>query len=199
MIQLSIMIPAVFDRGYSAIYEQLLSQTNSNQEVEILALFDNRRRSTGKKRQVLLDAAQGRFVTCLDDDDGVSDDYIASVLAAIHDKPESDVIVFNSRSSLNGEDPFIVRTGVEYENEQCHKDPEDKHWQDIKRQPWHWCVWNRRLAMKAEFPDGYIDDDWYWLRQMIPHVKVQTRIDKVLHFYQHNSKTSLSQQGKPTT
>lgn len=198
MIQLSIMIPAVFERGYSNIYEQLLQQIHGN-EVELLVLFDNRQRSLGRKRQILLDAAQGKFITTLDDDDGVAGDYIVSVLAAIHEHPESDVIVFNSRSSLNGEDPFIVRTGIEYDNEQCHKGPDNNRWQDIKRKPWHWCVWSARLAKKAAFPDGYIDEDWYWLRQMIPHVKVQTRIDKVLHIYQYNSKTSLAQQGKPTT
>ncbi len=202
---LSIMIPAVFDRGYSRIYEQLTDQIaklteNGKQHnpVEILALFDNRQRSTGRKRQALLEIAQGHFVTCLDDDDGVADSYVYDVLHAIGDSnPEPDVIVFNSQSSLNGEEPFVVRTGVEFENEQCFK--QDGKWADIRRKPWHWCVWNRKLAMKSSFPDGYIDDDWYWVRQMLPLVKNQVRIDKVLHFYQYNSKTSLSQQGKSTT
>lgn len=198
MIQLSILIPAVFDRGYSNIYEQLADQTVGNPSAEVLALFDNRLRSTGRKRQALLDLAQGKFVVCLDDDDGVSPHFVAKILDAIDRNPNADVIVYNSKSSLNGEEPFIVRTGIEFENEQCHKDPDGKRWQDIHRKPWHWCAWSARLAKDAKFPDGYIDDDWYWLRQMIPHVKQQVRIDEVLHFYQYNSKTSLSQQGKST-
>lgn len=192
---LSILIPAVFDRGYSKIYEQLRKQIRDS--VEVLALFDNRSRSTGMKRQALLDMAQGAFVACLDDDDGVASFFIDEILEAIRANPKADVIVFNSQSSLNGEDPFVVRTGIEYENEQCFK--KDDKWQDIRRKPWHWCVWNARLAKDAKFPDGYIDDDWYWLRQMIPKVKNQVRIDKVLHFYQYNARTSLSQQGKSTT
>ncbi len=198
-IKLSILIPAVFDRGYSNIFEQLANQTGANPSVEVIALFDNRHRSTGRKRQAMLDIAQGSYIVCLDDDDGVSPHFCAKILDAIDRNPEADVIVYNSQSSLNGEEPFIVRTGIEFENEQCHKDPQNRHWEDIHRKPWHWCAWSARLARKATFPDGYIDDDWYWLRQMMPHVKKQVRIDEVLHFYQYNYKTSLSQQGKSTT
>ena len=124
--------------------------------------------------------------------------YIAEIVSAIKTavKPP-DVIVFNSQSTLNGEEPFVVRTGIEFENEQCRK--EQGHWVDIHRKPWHWCVWSSKLAKSAKFPDGYIDDDWYWLRQMLPHVHEQLRIDRILHYYHYNSETSLSNQGKPTT
>lgn len=195
------MIPAVLDRLGSRLLEDLQRQVASlpteQREVEILALYDNRKRSTGLKRQVLLDAAQGQFVTCLDDDDGVAPDYMERVVGAISENPDIDVIVFNSSSSLNGEPPFTVIPGIEFENEQCRKDDSGR-WVDIHRKPWHWNVWNARLAKTAKFPDGYIDDDWFWLRQMMPHVKNQHRIHAVLHFYQYNSKTSLSQQGKST-
>ena len=69
---------------------------------------------------------------------------------------------------------------------------------DITRKPWHWCVWRAELAKTASFPDGTIDEDWYWLRQLVPRVKKQHRIDKVLHYYRYNHKTSLACQGKPT-
>jgi len=189
---LSILIPAVFDRGYSRIYQQLMTQVDAlngkcHNSVEVLALFDNRQRSTGRKRQALLDMAQGGFVTCLDDDDSVAPDFLSEITDCIRRSVQTpDVIVFNSQSSLNGEEPFIVRTGIEFENEQCYKGPDGK-WANIHRKPWHWCVWHSRLARKATFPDGYIDDDWYWVRQMIPLVKVQQRIQ------------SLSHQGKSTT
>jgi hypothetical protein len=197
---LTVMIPAVLDRLDSLLLKELSRQATllPHREVEILALYDNRRRSTGLKRQALLDVAYGNFVTCLDDDDGVAPDYLECVLDAINENPDVDVIVFNSSSSLNGEPPFTVITGIEFENEQCRKDASGK-WVNIHRKPWHWCVWNARLAHAATFPDGYIDDDWYWLRQMIPLVKTQHRIDKTLHYYQYNSETSLSHQGKSTT
>lgn len=198
---LTIMIPCVLDRLGSCLLEELRHQAAALppglNEVEILALYDNRKRSTGLKRQVLLDAAQGQFVTCLDDDDGVAPDYLLAVTQAIRLNPDADVIVFNNISTLNGEAPFRVICGLEFENEQCRKG-DSGQWVDIHRKPWHWCLWNARLAKAAKFPDGYIDDDWFWLRQMIPLAKTQHRIDRELHFYQYNSKTSLSQQGSST-
>ena len=194
------MIPAVLDRLGSELLVELQRQQEAltvGDHVEILCLYDNRKRSTGRKRQALLDLAQGDFVTCLDDDDGIAPDYLDKVTTAIIQNPAVDVIVFNDLSSLNGEPPFTVITGIEYENEQCRKD-DNGRWVDIHRKPWHWCVWNAKLAKGATFPDGYIDDDWYWLRQMLPQVKTQFRIPEVLHFYKFNSKTTFSQQGKST-
>lgn len=198
---LSILIPSVFDRNVTSLAHKLQMQVG-DRGVEILVLTDNRRRSTGRKRQALLDMAQGTFVTYIDDDDNVSDDYVESVYEAIISTQDDtpDVIVFNSQAQLMGygfgENPYIVRCGIEYENEDSRMEGDRRL--DITRKPWHWCVWNSALAKTATFPDGYIDDDWFWLRQMMPRVRKQHRIDKVLHYYQYNHKTSLSGQGKPT-
>jgi len=88
-----------------------------------------------------------------------------------------------------------VRCGIEYENEDSKM--EGNRRLDIHRKPWHWCVFRAALARTAKFPDAYIDDDWYWLRQLMPKIKTQHRIDKVLHYYTYNAKTSLANQGKP--
>ena len=193
---LSILIPALCERKSELI--SVLDLQIGKLPVELLVLTDNRKRSTGLKRQALLDLAQGRYITHLDDDDMVAEDYVAEILAAIA-LSETDVIVFDQSSTWNNENPFTVRCGLEFDNEGIHKDAEDKLWQDIHRKPWHWCVWNAKIAKAAKFPDGYIDDDWFWLKQVISLAKTQHRIDKVLHFYRHNSQTSASQQGKPTT
>jgi hypothetical protein len=195
---LSILVPAVFDRGFAPVCTNLAEQAKDSREVEILLLYDNRMRSTGHKRQVLLDSARGRYITCLDDDDDVAPDYLSVVLDAIRSaEQEIDVIVFNSQCVLNGGNPFVVRTGIEYENEQCWQN--EGRWSDIRRKPWHWCLWRSGLAKAASFPDGYIDDDWFWLRQMIPLVKRQHRIDRVLHYYHYDKARSLSNQGEATT
>jgi hypothetical protein len=185
----------VLERDPVELLSTLDTQT-AGRPVELLVLTDNRRRSTGRKRQALLDAARGRFITHMDDDDMVSDDYVEEILKAIDSDPSADVIVFNEECTLNGEKPFTVRTGIEFDNQGVYKDGD--RWQDITRKPWHWCVWNAGLAKAAKFPDAYIDDDWFWVSQMLPKVKTQTRIDRVLRYYRQNSKTSLSQQGEPS-
>jgi len=200
MILFTVIIPAVTERlGNTPVLAQLHNQAKclaDPKEVEILVLYDNRQRSLGLKHQILLEAAQGQFIACLDDDDGIADAYLSEITSAIRQNPGVDVIVFNQTSVLNGENPFTVRTGLEYENEEAHR--ESGLWVNIARKPWHWCCWSARLAKVAKFPDGYIDEDHYWLRQMWPLAQSQYRIDKVLHYYRFNSKTSLAAQGKPT-
>jgi glycosyltransferase involved in cell wall biosynthesis len=193
--ELSILIPALTERKSELI--AALDKQVGSLPVELLILTDNRKRSTGLKRQALLDLAQGRYITHLDDDDMVSEDYVEEVLKAIH-QSDADVIVFNQQSTWNGQNPFIVRCGLEYENEGMHKDADDRLWQDIRRKPWFWCLWHSRIAKTAKFPDGYIDDDWFWLKQLIPLAKSQHRIDKVLHYYRYDSSISASNQGTPT-
>lgn len=200
-MKLSILIPSVFERDARPLLDKLNKQIGTR-EVELLVLTDNRKRSLGLKRMILMGAAQGDYLTHIDDDDSVSDDYVDSVLDAIDaqaaDPP--DVIVFNSESRLLGygfgENPFVVRTGIEYENEESRMEGDRRV--DITRKPWHWCVWRSALAKTADFPDGYIDEDWYWLRQLMPKIKKQHRIDKVLHYYCYNAATSLAAQGAPT-
>ena len=207
-MHLSILIPSVFDRDPKGLILKLLDQIG-DKAVEVLVLADNRRRSTGRKRQALLDMAQGAYVTYIDDDDDVHGDYINEIYwtidqqlvgEGVHGDDRADVIVFNSQAQLLGygfgENPFIVYTGIEYENEESKM--EGNRRLDIHRKPWHWCVFSSAVARLGKFPDGYIDDDWYWLRQLMPHIKNQYRIDRVLHYYRYDHQTSLSGQGKPT-
>lgn len=200
-MMLSILIPSVFDRNVDRLTHNLVMQIG-DKGIELLVLSDNRKRSTGRKRQALLDMAQGRYVTFIDDDDSVTDDYVASVYETIvsTQDDEPDVIVFNSQAQLLGygfgENPYIVRCGIEYENEDSRMVGDKRV--DITRKPWHWCIWKTALAKTAAFPDGYIDDDWYWLRQLVPKVVKQHRIDRVLHYYHYDHRKSLSAQGKPT-
>jgi hypothetical protein len=83
-----------------------------------------------------------------------------------------------------------VRTSIEFENEGASLI--DKKWQDIKRKPWHWCCWRAELARQGSFI-GRIDEDWQWLKQVLPLVKKQRKLDKVLHQYWFRGAQSLCQ------
>lgn len=79
--KLSILVPTI--NGREAYLERLLEQLenqvenfNVDKEVEILVLKDNRELSIGEKRNRLIDLASGEYLAYVDDDDGVSDNYI---------------------------------------------------------------------------------------------------------------------------
>lgn len=192
-VEISILIPALFERP-AVLATELLQQVQ-DKPVEVLVLTDNRRRSTGLKRQALLDVAAGDYVVHLDDDDWVAPTFIADLLAATHHG--ADVISYDQEVDWNGENSFRVTCGLTHDNEGMHK--KDELWQPIKRKPWHWCCWAARIAKQARFPDGYIDDDWFWLKQVIELAKTEHHLDKILHYYRYRSGVSASQQGKPTT
>lgn len=93
-IVLSICIAALparraqLDRLLDHLWTQILA-LDEPREVEVLV--DSRVEPTiGEKRQVLLERARGRFVAFIDDDDGVSHDYISRVVGTLRGNPEAD-------------------------------------------------------------------------------------------------------------
>jgi hypothetical protein len=210
-IPLSVLIPAVLERDARRLYEKLMAQAEPF-GAEVLVFLDNRKRSTGLKDQALLNAALGRYVMLVDDDDDVADDCVAAIAGVIDAQArgstgpspvftgEVDVISFDSQATLNLHDdspknPFVVHTSLAFENEQLRA--VSGQWVDIGRKPWQWCAWRRELAQSASFPDGYIDPDAYWLRQLWAKAKTEYHIDRVLHFYHYDNQKSLSNRGKP--
>lgn len=186
-MKLSVLICSIPTR-YSMmekLYNKLLSQVG-NEDVEILCLIDNKKRTIGDKRNALVVSARGDYLTFIDDDDDVFDNYIKELLTGI--KSNSDVIVFNEICTFNGENTFVVRPGIEYENEKTRKI--NGRWVDIKRKPWHWCVWRSSIAKTERVPDMSFGEDELWCRRLLPKIKTQHRIDKILRRYIYNDKTS---------
>ena len=60
--------------------DQVNIQIGSREDIEVIVLYDNKKRTIGQKRNALLDLAQGNHLVFLDDDDRISDDYILSIM-----------------------------------------------------------------------------------------------------------------------
>lgn len=189
MIELSILIPAVFSRQSFDMYNYLLKMVG-NRPVEVLALFDNKQRTLGAKRNALMSIARGRFITHCDDDDSFIEPYIGQVLQHIATNPESDVICYKQSATLNGEPTFIVDTDMSYPLEEAQK--HNGTWIGIRRKPWTWCTWRRELVKGVPFPDCTNAEDYKWLQQVWPKVKFQTKIDHILHVYRYSDNNSVA-------
>ena len=72
-IKLSILIPSIPSRfrRFQKLFEKINAQATN--EVEILGLFDNKKRSIGHKRDALVQMSKGEYVCFCDDDDDVSE------------------------------------------------------------------------------------------------------------------------------
>jgi hypothetical protein len=197
---LSILIPSIPERlALLTPLVEKLSRQIADKPVELLVMMDNRKHPLGSKRNLMMSNCKGDFLAHLDDDDDISDDYVDSILSALQAHPDTDVLTFNSQSDLGDGFLFTVRTGLKFENEQTNitKRKQDDGTEidvreDIKRKPWHWCVWRASVARAGIFPVKFLGEDWHWIQQVTPLCQRETHIDKVLHYYFYRKTVSLS-------
>jgi glycosyltransferase involved in cell wall biosynthesis len=200
-IKFSILILSIPERIQSmkAVVDHLQKQADESgqpKSVEILVLLDNRSKIISEKRNDLLDMARGKYMAFLDDDDVVSNDYIGKILWAIDAHDGVDCITFNQWCSIDGE-PMDVHFGIGNPHGQVWRG-EDGSLGDIKRPPYHMCVWRRGIAQSEGFnpmigADGQsYAEDIDWLLRLYPKVQTEHHIDEPLHGYIYSSKTTTS-------
>jgi len=87
----SILIPTLDERV--GTFNRLMTSINERKDricpslrIEFCIARDNREKSIGKKRQELLQRARGKYMSFIDDDDGVTDAYFEDALACITGK-----------------------------------------------------------------------------------------------------------------
>jgi glycosyltransferase involved in cell wall biosynthesis len=198
-IKFSILMLSIPERTDSmkAAVKHLQEQADAlgqGKAVEILVLLDNRSKSISEKRNDLLQMARGKYIAFLDDDDAVSKDYMSKILTAI-DENDVDCISFNQWCSINGE-PMDVEFGIGNPHGQLWRD-EDGFLGDIKRPPYHMCLWRREIAQSEAFnpvygANGQSSEDIDWLMRLYPKIQTEHHIEDALHGYIYSSQTTTS-------
>lgn len=186
---LSILIPATPRRVTSHLdalvrkLEKQISETAHPQAFEVLCFLDNRRRTIGEKRDALVQMSRGYFVAFCDDDDDVSDDYIARLDSAItYANSRTSVITFDQRVIVNGVEA-ICSFSLKHPNEPF-KQP------SFKRNAWHVCAWRGEMARKVRFPASNYGEDWAWAKHLVMDATGEIHIDAVLHTYRYDERVS---------
>lgn len=192
MIDLSILVCSVHTRYdtflpriQKQLYEQLegLSQEDQ-QRVEIIVLTDNKQIMLGAKRNHMVELAQGKYVQFVDDDDRISEDFISELLKAT--KSNADCIVFTAMVSMNGEDPvpcyYSKDNGADFNKKNAYY-----------RIPNHICCVKKSVSIKSSFPNVLYGEDSGYSKVLLPYLKTEHKIDKVLYYYDYNSQTTETQ------
>jgi glycosyltransferase involved in cell wall biosynthesis len=195
-IQFSILIlsiPSRFDK-FKKIFDKLQTQCGKSKNVEILALIDNKSKHIADKRNDLLQAAQGKYIAFLDDDDDISDDYISSIIEVITNT-DVDIITFNQKCSIDGEE-MNVSFDMGNAREGLSRTLDNKL-KNILRPPYHICVWRTDIAKTEKFEriyssDGQSSEDYHWTKRLYPKIKTEQKINKILHHYIYETKTTES-------
>lgn len=188
--RLSILIcavPARLSTTLPKLFAKLEEQTKTN-EVEVLCLLDDRKRTTGEKRNSLLKIAQGEYVSFVDDDDRVAPNYVEAILRAIKKTPAPDVVVFNVwvsgyRRSLGLPDR-TCRYDISFSDQNLAH--------EYQRKPNHLMVWRAELARSVPFQARNRGEDFAWAKDIARrHPKLrQNRIEEILYYYDYNPRLS---------
>jgi glycosyltransferase involved in cell wall biosynthesis len=186
-MKLSVLIPGVPSRMDPPVLRHLLRQREklaNPEDVEIIYLLDTKSMSVGAKRNRLVQMAGGTYITFVDDDDRVTDDYLSSLVDAT--SQNTDVIVFPVKVSLDGARPKPCYYSITYPKDQNYV------W-GYERLPNHIMCVKRSIATKVGFPEINRGEDSLYAKRLKPFLETEYNIGKVLYFYDYNSRTTETQ------
>lgn len=201
MIKLSILvstIPRRMNTFYPALMSKLLYQIGGRTDVELLGLFDNKKRSVGHKRNELLKMAQGEFLVFIDDDDDISNDFLESILENLYAHPEADCVVFDCITTINGntKEQTYSKYSIAYDYHQVEAigpnplNPAYTIKYQWRGKPAHTMVWKSSIAKSHLYINQNYGEDVDWVKRACVDIKNEIRIDKVLYFYNFNASVS---------
>lgn len=197
-IVLSILIPTIVGREeqFNRLYQKLTGQLAKYgiwNEIEVVTECDDRTMSIGNKRQLLMDKCYGDFVTFIDDDDDIPDDYCLTIWTAIHDNPDADCIGFLQTCIMDG----WVKSAC-LSNQFSVWQPNVDGF-DYVRTPFFPTPIRRRIAMEIRYADlRYGEDHDFSIRlKESGLIKKEHFINKAMYIYQYTTKPFNEKYGHP--
>lgn len=187
--KLTILIPTLSSR--SNYLKPLLAELTyqiQNKPVQVIWLGDNKSISIGEKRNNLLSMAKGEFVSMIDDDDSISENYISVLLNAIDDNPEKTVICFRGTQNTDGHKDLDFRYDVRY----GRNFKQVVGGQRFKCMiPDHLCCWNRS-KITEKFPDKGLGEDKAWASDMAMSYTAEDQVilEDYLYHYEFSKETT---------
>lgn len=192
MIDLSVLICSTHTRYATfgqaiqrQIWQQFEDLSDADRErIEIIMLTDNKAMMLGAKRNVMVDMAQGRYVVFVDDDDRIEPNYLATLLNAT--QTGVDVITFLVAVSINGGPAKPCRYSKDYA---IDRNTPDRY----ERLPNHICCIRKEVAARVSFPNVLYGEDSAYSKLLVPHLKSEYHINRVLYHYDYDQATTETQ------
>lgn len=158
-----------------------LDKQAKGRDVEVIYLGDNKKRSVGEKRNNLLSLAKGDYVSFIDDDDWISEDYVDSLLEGIEKKV--DVVCF--------EVLYMPKKKRVVYDAKFVRDRENSKY--FERLPNHIMCIKRSLALGIGFENMSFGEDALFAKKLKRRLSTQAMIKKVLYYYRFSYEISETQ------
>lgn len=180
---LSIILPEKHDK-YSSIVGSVTTTTYKCGRFDVIVMQDGKRLTVGDKRNKLISLADSTYVSFIDDDDIVMNEYTTEILNAMSNDP--DCIVFDAIRFVDGKKDKQVKYGIEY-----GRDYNDD--QFYYRIPNHLMAVKKQIASYVKYRAINFGEDSLWAKNAFRLIKTQARIDKVLYHYLFSVKNTATQ------
>jgi len=164
------------------VVRHLCSLASYYEDVEVLCLIDNKKRTVGDKRNALLAIAKGEYVVFVDDDDMVDWNYVDEIYGALRTNP--DVVTFVAEAQINDAPAKMV-----FYNYHRNEDRADSY----MRMPDQKCVIRRTLALQIGFKDVNCGEDYDFASRLQPFIKSYVHIDKRIYYYLYRDNITEAQ------
>lgn len=153
----------------------LQPQLDRHPDCELLIDSTGREMPTGRKRNILIDRASGKYFVFIDVDDIVSDFYLDKVMEALQSNP--DCVTYEGIITENGgpEKQWIIKLGSEY------KDTPNCYY----RWPNHICPIRKEAVKNFKFPDKWLGEDFEWSKRLSESRVLKTEVHIPLKMYRY--------------
>jgi len=185
MILLSILIPTIkrHDEFFTRLFLELSRQIIPYEgQVEIL-VDDHETDSTGTKRNRLLERAKGEWLSYIDADDWISNNYVSLLMEAI--ETDCDCVSLKGMYSVDGKQDGIFEHSLRY-----------KEWKtttnEVKyeRYPTPLNTVRSSVAKQFKFPEITFGEDHAWSKLVHESglLKKEYYIPEIIYYYNYQSK-----------
>lgn len=188
MIQWSILICSLTKRSeqLESLKKELNKQIDycgqfAKERIEILVEVDDKQKSTGEKRNILLRRAKGTYISFIDDDDHVLDGYINLILNAMFN--DADCISIRGHYSVNNGAMVLWELSKDNIDEDSFSGREPL----LLRRTNHLAPVKRTLALMAMFPDKSNAEDKEYSERLNPHLKTEASVKKPIYHYDYKT------------
>lgn len=189
MIILSILCATTPDRSemFQVLYSELQRQHTYMKTFhptlgDIEILVDDSKRfldggpSIGKKREALVQRAQGKYLCFIDSDDMIPGNYMETIVRACQE--DKDVITFRAIARLENY-WTIIKMSIWLPN----FDASPEH--DVERSPSIVCPVRSVYAKMVDFEDINHGEDYKWMGKVISMCLNESRSNVILYEYRH--------------
>lgn len=160
-----------------------ISKNFAEEMVEIIIDTDNMEKSVGKKRNDLIEKAQGEFICFIDDDDFVSENYLSTIL--YHLNSGIDILLITIEHIENGVNKPKIIPSLYIDNLNTGEAV-------LKTNHFHLCPHKKSIARNVLFECINFAEDMMYSQKMVRHIINSHTIYEPIYIYFDNLEKSLT-------